>query len=76
MVFIWLPRSCTRLNRLITSILIWNCFPFERPTFLDTDRSVSVWIGVRTSVSTRGALPHVPAGAAVNAAGFSQAAEG
>src|SRR5262245_42321590 len=41
-VFIWLPRSCTRLNRLMTSIFNWNCLPPLRPTFFATDKSVSV----------------------------------
>src|SRR5262245_18376396 len=67
---------CTRLNRLIISTLI--CADLLPPTgmFFETERSVLMILGVRTSVSRRGALPNVPAGAAVIAAGLIQVAVG
>src|SRR5262245_32479404 len=41
-VFIWLPRNCTRLNRLTISILNWTVLPLLNATFFATDRSV--WV--------------------------------
>src|SRR6186713_1044384 len=67
---------CTRLNRLITSTLICADFPPLKPMFLDNDTSVFLIGGVRTSVRRRGALPKVPAGATLTAAGLIQVAVG
>ncbi len=44
--------------------------------FFENDRSVFLIGGVRTSVISRGALPKVPAGAVVIAAGLIQVAVG
>src|SRR5438132_10683768 len=44
--------------------------------FFATDRSVLMIRGVRTSVTRRGALPNVPAGAALNALSLSHWAVG
>src|SRR5579864_1394915 len=68
------PASCGRLNRLITSILIWACLLPPRLMLFEAEMSVLMIGGVRTSVSNRGALPHVPAGARLNAAGLIQVA--
>src|SRR6266849_226518 len=69
-----MPLNCGRLNRLTTSIFTWACLLPPSPTFFDTERSVLIIRGVRTSVSVRGALPKVPAGAALNDRGLSHAA--
>src|SRR5258706_5665501 len=70
------PANCGRLKTLTTSIFTCACLPPLRPMFFATDKSVLMIRGVRTSVSMRGALPHVPAGARPNAAGLSHAAVG
>ncbi len=44
--------------------------------FLDSEKSTFCWVGVRTSVMVRGALPYVNAAAVVKAAGFSHVAAG
>src|SRR3954468_24998528 len=66
----------TRLNRLITSNL--SCADLAPPMlkFFDTDTSVLINRGVRTSVVRRGAVPQVPAAASDTAAGLTQVTVG
>ena len=69
MLLVW-----TRLNRLITSNLSCADLPPPNPKFFETERSVLMIRGVRTSVSRRGAVPNVWAGASATAAAFSHVA--
>src|SRR6266511_1487283 len=51
------PLVCTRLKRLNTSSFTCASLPPPTGTFFDTETSVLMVLGVRTSVTTRGALP-------------------